>query len=339
MIVRGPRSERDFTILSNSVLQDTRLSYRAAGLLVSLLSRPPGWTVSANRLVREGKEGRDAIRTALNELETEGYLQRQRVRNDDGTFAQIATVYETPIDKPTDISPEPENPAPESQALKKEQIKKELPDSFHSSGDSSRNQSVSTEGDSLNSICREYWDLHVEERQGLTPPLNWNQLRAVTRGSLRAGCTPDEIVAALMQHDRAKATTASIVAKVGEARRRAAEAPTGPAIHPAALHAYQAIEAAYRDRGRSLPHQKPFGEVVARGSLLQVLEILLRPGFGMTTSEVVARCCLFFKHAGMKNPTVDDLIDPDMPISPAAVAGRDDLVAVATRAWKMGVAA
>lgn len=70
-----------------------------------------------------------------------------------------------------------------------------------------------------------------------------------------------------------------------------------------------------------------------------MIEILLRPGFAMTPAEVVARCCLFFKHAGMKNPTVDDLIDPDMPIQPAAIARHDDLIALGTKVWKTGVAA
>lgn len=239
MIVRGPRCERDFTILSNAVLQDPQLSYRSAGLLVSLLSRPPGWTVAANRLTRDGKEGRDAIRTALRELEDRGYLRRQRVRNDDGTFAMVCTVYEIPH---LEDAPEPGNPAPVNPASEKEQKEKELqPDSLRSSGDSSSNALITKEGDDINAICRQFWETHVENRQGLTPAMTWNQLRSVTRGAVRAGCQPDEIVAALLAHDRAKATTASVVAKVGEARRRAAEAPTGPAIHPRAVNVYQAV--------------------------------------------------------------------------------------------------
>lgn len=72
--------DRDFTIVRNAWARDGRLSLRARGLLVQLLSHRPGWTVTTESLMRDNPEGRDSIRGAVRELEGVGYLKRQRQR-------------------------------------------------------------------------------------------------------------------------------------------------------------------------------------------------------------------------------------------------------------------
>ena len=71
-ILRGPTDADHFTILPNRIIRDQRLSFRARGVLAYLLSMPPGWRTSSTRVARETREGRDAIRTALDELRAEG---------------------------------------------------------------------------------------------------------------------------------------------------------------------------------------------------------------------------------------------------------------------------
>lgn len=86
--------KQSFEMIPRAVLQDARISYRAVGVLVDLLSRPPGWKASAARLSAarqkprsddgakvKGCEGREAVETALRELEMVGYLARKRVQN------------------------------------------------------------------------------------------------------------------------------------------------------------------------------------------------------------------------------------------------------------------
>ena len=96
MIRRAPRPAGNFTVIRNEVLRDTRLSYRSRGVLAAILSRPDNWRTSALQLSREGAEGRDAVLTALNELETFGYLARRQVRLDDGTLDWEQIVYDSP---------------------------------------------------------------------------------------------------------------------------------------------------------------------------------------------------------------------------------------------------
>lgn len=87
---------RGYESIPRDVLQDERLSYRARGVLACLLSRPDGWRTSAEQLARQGKEGREAIRTALRELEDVGYLGRQRVQTEFGQWGWVWIVGDDP---------------------------------------------------------------------------------------------------------------------------------------------------------------------------------------------------------------------------------------------------
>lgn len=96
-IRRAPRPEHQFLMVRNDVCRDDRLSYRALGLLVSMLSYPDNWTFATDRLAKgEGREGEKAIRTALKELEQSGYLVRRRLKADGGRFVWEHVLYDTP---------------------------------------------------------------------------------------------------------------------------------------------------------------------------------------------------------------------------------------------------
>lgn len=95
-IVRSPRLERDFTIISNAVLRDSRLSYRARGILAAILSRPDNWRTDSTSLAREAREGREAVRSAMDELEQFGYLMRRKIRGEGGKWATECFVFDTP---------------------------------------------------------------------------------------------------------------------------------------------------------------------------------------------------------------------------------------------------
>lgn len=76
-LVRGEHYFDDhFTQIPNAWLRDNSISFKARGLLAQILSNNPGFELSIRALARMNKEGRDAIRSAIKELEIAGYLVR-----------------------------------------------------------------------------------------------------------------------------------------------------------------------------------------------------------------------------------------------------------------------
>lgn len=115
-IVRAALPSDRFTIIRNDLWSaDTSLSWRALGLLTYLLGRAPGFTVDSVRLAAMHKEGRDAVRSALSELETAGYLLRRVDHRDRGRLATVTYVTDDPGIWPPglgpDATPEPSPPS------------------------------------------------------------------------------------------------------------------------------------------------------------------------------------------------------------------------------------
>ncbi|MGX7727570.1 helix-turn-helix domain-containing protein [Rhodococcus sp. 5G237] len=99
-IIRGRirRAEDNFTIMPNEWARDARLTRRARGLLLELLSHREGWEISVNSLVNNGQEGRDAIRKTIQELEEHGYLMRRQGRDDNNRFGSTNFILCDPAD-------------------------------------------------------------------------------------------------------------------------------------------------------------------------------------------------------------------------------------------------
>jgi len=65
-----------FAQISNAVLLDERISFKARGILALLLSRPANWRIYINEISeRSTKEGKKAIQSGFKELVDYGYLQ------------------------------------------------------------------------------------------------------------------------------------------------------------------------------------------------------------------------------------------------------------------------
>lgn len=85
-IIRKKRKER-FSIVDNKVIEDERLSFKARGLLIYMLSKPDDWKFYTEELAkRSNKDGISAIKTALNEIEDAGYLTRKQGHKKNGQF-------------------------------------------------------------------------------------------------------------------------------------------------------------------------------------------------------------------------------------------------------------
>ena len=122
-IIRGHHSFDDFyTQIPNDWVRDTRLSFKARGLLTLVMSHSSGWTLSINSLAVQNQEGKDAIRSAINELEKYGYLTRSQV-NEGGRFGESIWTTHDPAEIPMAENPTTENPTPKKNKNKEEQHK------------------------------------------------------------------------------------------------------------------------------------------------------------------------------------------------------------------------
>jgi hypothetical protein len=83
----------NFTQISNEVLLDERLSFKARGILALLLSRPKNWKIYIDEIIeRSDLDGKHSVRTGFKELKTFGYLELVKVwNNETGKFE--GTVY------------------------------------------------------------------------------------------------------------------------------------------------------------------------------------------------------------------------------------------------------
>ena len=122
-IIRGHHSFDDFyTQIPNDWVRDTRLSFKARGLITLVMSHSSGWTLSINSLAVQNQEGKDAIRSAINELEKYGYLTRSQV-NEGGRFGESIWTTHDPAEIPMAENPTTENPTPKKNKNKEEQHK------------------------------------------------------------------------------------------------------------------------------------------------------------------------------------------------------------------------
>ena len=137
-VILRRKVRRDFTTLPNELIRDKRLSWKALGQLVFLLSLPPNFKLSLVYLTKQKKCGRDATRAGLKELESAGYLSIEQLIDTSGRFTQtIWQVSDSPdflssaepcSENPNTAQSELDCPNPERPPLintKKEQVLRE----------------------------------------------------------------------------------------------------------------------------------------------------------------------------------------------------------------------
>ena len=91
-----------------------------------LLSHSEGWSLSTAAIAEQNQEGKDAIRSAIAELQEFGYLNRSQV-NEHGRFGEAVWVTQDPTATPlagfpSSGFPSSDNPTPKNNNLKEEQI-------------------------------------------------------------------------------------------------------------------------------------------------------------------------------------------------------------------------
>ncbi|KTC83735.1 hypothetical protein [Legionella brunensis] len=119
-VLRINKKQKNFLILDKTCLNDESLSWGAKGLHAYLISLPDNWNVRVSDLKDRSRNGRDAVRGLLCELEQAGYIQKATCRDEtNGRFGGIEyLVLEIPeTEKPFSVKNEQKTPSPENPSL------------------------------------------------------------------------------------------------------------------------------------------------------------------------------------------------------------------------------
>jgi len=106
MAVLRKAHKSNFTVIDNQVFK-SNLSLKARGLLSTMLSLPDNWNFSTAGLTSIlPSDGESIIRSAIKELEANGYLTRECIRDDKGKITDWLWTFS---DYPQDENPHVEN--------------------------------------------------------------------------------------------------------------------------------------------------------------------------------------------------------------------------------------
>ncbi|MCI2895981.1 DnaD domain protein [Staphylococcus hominis] len=94
---RVKKESGNFVTIHKGFITDDRLSAKAKGILLYLLSRPDDWQIYTLEVVKHMNDGQKSINSGINELIKVGYVERSRKRKDNGDFnGYDYVVYEKP---------------------------------------------------------------------------------------------------------------------------------------------------------------------------------------------------------------------------------------------------
>ena len=90
------KKEKNYTVLDNTFIKDTRLSWKAKGLMTYLLSLPDDWTIHLSEIEKHASDGKSALRSAINELKEFGYLKAEQKRENNRFAEMVYIIIENP---------------------------------------------------------------------------------------------------------------------------------------------------------------------------------------------------------------------------------------------------
>lgn len=104
----------NFTILDNTCIRDSNLSWKAKGVHTYLMSLPDDWKIHISEIVNHSCDGKAALYSAIQMLEQYGYIKKIRNRRKDGCFDNtVYQVFEVPEKSETDADVHPHTDFPD----------------------------------------------------------------------------------------------------------------------------------------------------------------------------------------------------------------------------------
>jgi len=95
----------NYTVMNRTALNDTRLSWKAKGIIAYMLSMPDDWVFYTTELVKHSTDGEKSFRAGFKELKEFGYVKRFPIYESNKITNWETVVYETPEDCSSALEP------------------------------------------------------------------------------------------------------------------------------------------------------------------------------------------------------------------------------------------
>ncbi|AGR65284.1 conserved phage C-terminal domain-containing protein [Limosilactobacillus reuteri] len=113
------RTQNNYTNVSNQVIRDERLSWKARGIFVYLWSQADNWQFYVSEVAKHATDGRESLQNGLKELEEFGYLKRTNRQNNGGKFSGMEWILSDIPDHQTGKTVNGENNKKETENAEK----------------------------------------------------------------------------------------------------------------------------------------------------------------------------------------------------------------------------
>ena len=130
MIIREERGNGNrYFVAGYDAMGESRLSYKAIGILMYVLSKPDNWEANEDDLVKRHDDGRASVRAGIAELIDHGYMHRCRVVDERGRVIRWRLdTYESPALNPN-FYPQSENRTVDTPGCDFPQVENQIMDS------------------------------------------------------------------------------------------------------------------------------------------------------------------------------------------------------------------
>ena len=89
--------DKNYTTINNTGLKDTRLSWKAKGILAYILTLPDDWIFYMEEVTKHSKDGIASLKAGMKELKECGYVKRFPIKGEDGKISKWEMIiYEVP---------------------------------------------------------------------------------------------------------------------------------------------------------------------------------------------------------------------------------------------------
>jgi len=106
-VIRVEKRQSNYVILDKSCLNDPQMRWRTKGLHAYLISLPDNWKINMTDLENRASDGREGLRGAMAELIKHGYVERKKLKDEQGKMQGYEyVVYEVPISQRVATQPE-----------------------------------------------------------------------------------------------------------------------------------------------------------------------------------------------------------------------------------------